>query len=185
MYLNSIKLAVAAVLAVGVSASAHADIWSVVDGQSKLGFEVKQGGGSLTGTFTQWTADIDFDPENPSAAKISAEIQPASATTGNAQYDGMLPGEDWFDASRFPVARFEASGAEHVEGNAYRADGTLTIKDIAQPVTLEFTLDIDGDTAHVEGTAKVNRLDYQMGASVGTDTVGDPVLVTLDMTAAK
>lgn len=185
MKLKSLCFAAATALATVVAFSAQAETWSVNSDQSKLGFEVKQGDGSLTGTFTEWDADIDFDPENPGAAQISAEIQPASASTGNAQFDGTLPGKDWFNVSSFPKASFAASGAEHLEGNSYRADGTLTIKDVSQPVSLEFTLDIDGDTAHVAGTAKINRLDYQMGSSVGTDTVGDAVVVTLDMTATK
>jgi hypothetical protein len=50
---------------------------------------------------------------------------------------------------------------------------------------MDFTLDIAGDTATAKGTAIVNRLDYQLGSGVGTDTVGDIVTVTLDLTAIR
>ena len=96
-----------------------------------------------------------------------------------------MPGKDWFDADAFPVAKFQSDAVSLVEGNSYRADGTLTIKGASHPVSLDFTLDIDGDTARAAGTAKLNRLDYGLGAGVGTDTVGDIVTVTLDLTATR
>ena len=108
-----------------------------------------------------------------------------SATTGNAQFDGALPGKDWFNAGDFPTAEFTSDTVELVEGNSYRAQGTLSIKGISQPVEMDFTLDIAGDTATAKGTAIVNRLDYQLGSGVGTDTVGDIVTVTLDLTAIR
>lgn len=161
------------------------ETWTVDPAQSKLGFEVQQGSGSLAGSFTAWQASIDFDVNAPEAAKIKAQIEPASASTGNPQFDTTLPAPDWFDAAGFPVAEFQADGASLVEGNSYQADGTLTIKGISHPVKLDFTLDIEGDTATARGTATLNRLDYQLGSGVGTDTVGDAVTVTLDLTATR
>ncbi|MGS4988443.1 YceI family protein [Roseibium sp. RP-7] len=185
MTLKHFTYAVAVLSATTFTAPAFADTWKVDPDKSKLGFEVKQGGGTLTGVFASWEADIDFDPAAPETAKISAEIKPMSATTGNAQFDGTLPGKDWFNAGDFPTAEFTSDAVELVEGNSYRAQGTLSIKGISQPVEMDFTLDIAGDTATAKGTAIVNRLDYQLGSGVGTDTVGDIVTVTLDLTAIR
>jgi len=164
---------------------AVAATWAVDRNQSKLGFEVKQGDALQKGIFGAWDAEIAFDPDEPETAEILATIQPASASTGNQQFDGTLPGKDWFDVNAFPDAVFKADGATLVEGNSYRASGTLTIKGVTQPVDLDFTLEIDGDTAKAKGTAIVNRLDYQLGTAVGTDTVGDAVTVILDLTATR
>jgi len=185
MTLKHFTTAVAVLSAATFTAPAFADTWKVDQDQSKLGFEVKQGSGTLTGVFASWEADIDFDPEAPQDAKISAEIKPVSAATGNAQFDGTLPGGDWFNAGEFPTAEFKSGAVTLVEGNSYRAEGTLTIKGISQPVELDFTLDIQGDKATAKGTAILNRLDYQLGSGVGTDTVGDIVTVTLDLTAIR
>ncbi|MEP3047458.1 MAG: YceI family protein [Roseibium sp.] len=163
----------------------YAASWNVDLAQSTLGFEVVQGNNTLAGTFGFWTANIDFDPKTSETATISAEIQPASADTGNAQFNSTLPGPDWFDVTGFPAAQFNTNTVSHIEGNSYRADGMLAIKGIDLPVVLDFTLDIDGDTAKAQGTATLNRLDYQLGAGVGTDTVGDNVTVTLDLTATR
>jgi len=180
------RLAVLTLLLTAVSASpALADTWTVDKDQSSLGFEVKQGDTLQKGTFDAWDASIEFDPEAPATADISATIQPASARTGNQQFDTTLPGKDWFDVSSFPEAVFKADGATLVEGNSYRASGTLTIKGLSHPVQLDFTLKIDGDTARAEGTAVVNRLDYEIGTAMGTETLGDAVTVTLDLTATR
>ncbi|KZM50203.1 YceI family protein [Labrenzia sp. OB1] len=167
------------------STPALSETWNVDPERSRLGFEVKQGTDTLKGFFATWEADIEFDPDAPEQARISAEIKPMSASTGNPQFDGTLPGKEWFDINDFPTAEFTSQNVSHLEGNSYRADGLLTIKGAAQPVDLEFTLDINGDTAIAKGTATVNRLDYKLGAGVGTDAVGDIVTVTLDLTAVR
>ena len=164
---------------------ASAATWTVVRDNSTLDFEVMQGDSALTGFFGSWNADIDFDPQSPETARITAKINPESASTGTPQFDGTLPGSDWFDAEGFPTATFASENVTLVEGNSYRAQGTLTIKGISQPVDLDFTLEVDGDTATAKGTAKLKRFDYQLGAGVGPDTVGDIVTVTLDLTATR
>lgn len=185
MILKYISLFGLSVSMIGAVSAAKAESWTVDAANSTLAFEVQQGSAPLKGTFTTWDASIDFDVAAPENAVIQATINPASASTGNPQFDTTLPAADWFDAAGFPVAEFKAESASLVEGNSYRAEGTLTIKGASHPVTLDFTLDIDGDTATATGTAKLNRLDYQLGSGVGTDTVGDIVTVTLDLTATR
>lgn len=185
MMLKKFTYALAVLSTATLAGPAFSETWNVDPEKSRLGFEVKQGEGTLKGYFATWEADIDFDPAAPEDAKITAAIKPMSASTGNPQFDGTLPGTDWFNVDAFPTAEFKSDKVSLLEGNSYRADGTLTIKGVAQPVELDFTLDIEGDTATAKGTATVKRLDYQMGTGVGTDTVGDAVTVTLDLTAIR
>jgi polyisoprenoid-binding protein YceI len=173
-------------LALGFAATpALATSWTVDRDASTLGFTVPQGDEPLSGTFGSWSADIDFDPENVSAAKISASIDTGSVMTGNQQFDSMLPSPDWFNAEAFPAAKFTSETVTSLGGNAYRAEGNLTIRDISQPATLDFTLDIDGDTAHAEGTATVDRIAHKIGSSVGPAQVGESVTITIDLRASR
>jgi len=185
MRLKTISYVTAILIGFSAAGPGLADTWNVDPDKSKLGFEVKQGKGTLTGSFATWTADIEFDPQRLEEARISAQINPASASTGNPQFDSTMPSTEWFDVNEFPDAEFKTDSVKLIEGNSYKADGTLTIKGISQPVTLDFILEIDGDTAKATGTAKIDRLDYKLGAGVGTDTVGDDVTVTLDLTAIR
>lgn len=165
--------------------SALADTWTVDKDASKLTFHVKQAEGEIAGSFQTWQASIDFDPAAPEKAVIKADIETASAVTGNRQYDDMLAQPDYFDAKTATTATFETTSVISLDEGAYKAEGTLTIKGISQPVILEFTLDIDGDTAHATGTASLSRSAYEMGASIGANTLADAVTVDLDLTASR
>lgn len=163
----------------------HAGTWTVDKNNSSLGFSVLQAGNTLTGVFATWDAEIDFDPSAPENAVITARVSPASASTGNGQFDGVLLTADWFDTSAFPEAEFTSDSVSFLEGNRYRATGTLTIRGARQPVTLDFTLDIKGDKAHAKGSVNLARTTYSLGTSVNQETVGDAVTVTLDLNATR
>lgn len=167
------------------SAPALAANWTVDPAKSTIGFSVPQGNETITGTFKDWTAEIDFDPQNPEAAVIKAAIKTGSAETGNGQFDAMLPSADWFNAEAMPEATFESSKVTALGGDSYRAEGTVTIKGVSQPATLDFKLEIAGNTAHATGTASVNRLAHEVGAVVGTSQIADTVAVTIDLTATE
>lgn len=185
MHLKHHAIAALTLLATVFAHPAFADTWTVDRDKSSLSFEVVQGEGTVSGSFSSWDAVIDFDPAAPEQAKIKATIDTASAGTGSAQFDGMLPGPDFFDAPGFPQAVFESDKVTALGGEAYRAEGTLTIRDISQPVTLDFTLAITGNTAVADGTATVSRTAHKVGASVATDTLADAVKVKLDLTATR
>ncbi|MEH0071472.1 YceI family protein [Pannonibacter sp. Pt2-lr] len=76
--------AAAASLILATSAASAAE-WTVDPAKSSIGFTVEQGGAPVSGSFGTWTAQIDFDPENVSAAKIEATIATGSAQMANAQ----------------------------------------------------------------------------------------------------
>lgn len=168
-----------------LTGTAFADTWSVEQDKSSLGFAVAQAGGQIEGQFKSFEASIDFDPANPEAAVISARIDTASAVTGNAQYDDMLAQPDYFNANTVTSATFETTSVKATGEDSYEAEGLVTIKGIQQPVTLTFTLDIEGDTAHALGEATLSRTAYEMGGSVDTNTLSDAVKVTLDLTATR
>jgi len=177
-----IALPVAASL---LGAPALASPWTVDAEKSHLGFSVDQGGNDLKGTFETWTAQIDFDPEAPENAKLSATIATGSATTGNNQFDDMLPSAGWFASADFPEANFEASNVTATGEGIYEATGSLSIRGVSLPVTLTFQLDINGDTAHAVGTATLDRMAYKLGADVAPSHVNETVTVKLDLTATR
>jgi len=185
MHLKHTAIAALALAAAAFATPAFADTWTVDKDRSSLSFDVIQGEGTVSGSFSAWDADIDFDPAAPEQATIRATVETGSATTGSAQFDGMLPGPDFFDSAGFPQAVFQSDKVTPLGGDAYRAEGTLTIRDISQPVTLEFTLKITGDTAVADGTATVSRKAHQVGASVATSSLADAVKVKLDLTATR
>lgn len=175
-----------AVLLLG-AAPAVASTWTIDPAASKVGFTGTQTDQPFSGTFKTWTGTIEFDPAKPEAAHVSISIDTGSATTGDTQRDEALPGEDWFDASKFPKAMFEATGFVPKGGDAFETTGKLTIRTFSKDVTLPFTLTVSGDTAHAVGKTKLVRTAFGVGqgAWATAEYVAFDVDVAVDLTAKR
>jgi polyisoprenoid-binding protein YceI len=137
--------------------------WTVVGNASTLGFTASMNGQTFKGAFKRWTAQISFDPKNLATSRVVAVIEPASAATGDQSRDEALPTDDWFAARRFPQAKFESTAITAAGPNRYVAQGILTLRGAARPVSLPFTLSISGDTAQMIGAATIDRSQFGVG----------------------
>jgi polyisoprenoid-binding protein YceI len=179
------RFAALAVLPLLAPSAANAAAWQVDPAKSTLGFSGTQTGSPFTGRFKTFTAKIDFDPAHPDQGHADIVIDLASATTDDPQRDTSLPQADWFNTAAFPKAHFVATHFNAKGGKTYEAAGTLTIRDITKPVTLPFTLTIDGPTAHAKGHVQLIRTDFGVGQGDWTSGqwVGLEVDVDVDLTA--
>jgi polyisoprenoid-binding protein YceI len=170
-----------------LSSPALAATWTVDPAASKLGFSGVQTDQPFSGTFKTWTGTIDFDPAKPEAAHVLITIDPGSAATGDTQRDEALPTDDWFAASKFPKATFEATGFTPKGGTKFETTGKLTIRGLTKDVTLPFDLTIDGNTAHAVGSTKLVRTNFGVGqGDWATDQwVALDVTVNVDLTAHR
>ncbi len=159
--------------------------WQVVPG-GQLGFKVMVNGEEVRGRFSDWTADIRFDPEQLDKSSIRATVRLASVASGDQGRDGMLQGDDFFGAAR-PMARFTAERIRARGGNRYQADGALTLKGISQPLSLAFSLNIRGDRAQAQATTRFDRRDFGIGTGqfAGTDVIGGDVHIDLAFNARR
>jgi polyisoprenoid-binding protein YceI len=136
---------------------------------STLAFGGTYQGEAFSGTFPGFSSTLSFDPAQLATARLDVSIPLASATTGNADYDGELRGEAFFDSSRFPQARYVATTFRALGGNRYAADGTLTLHGASKPVTLTFEWK-PGPAPELHGKATVRRLDFGIGSGDWADT---------------
>jgi polyisoprenoid-binding protein YceI len=143
-------------------------------------------GEEVRGRFSDWTADIRFDPEQLDKSSIRATVRLASVASGDQGRDGMLQGDDFFGAAR-PMARFTAERIRARGGNRYQADGALTLKGISQPLSLAFSLNIRGDRAQAQATTRFDRRDFGIGTGqfAGTDVIGGDVHIDLAFNARR
>jgi polyisoprenoid-binding protein YceI len=166
---------------------AEAAHWAVDYTKSKLGFTVLWSNEPFSATFKNWRADIEFDPETPHLAHVVVMIDLASETSDEPDFDDGLKGAQGFQTSQFPQARFVTTSFAHEIGASYLATGNLSLKGITKEIALPFSLTINGNTAHMKGTAHVVRTDY--GVGLGTWAAPNPVshdvTVTIDLTATK
>jgi cytochrome b561/polyisoprenoid-binding protein YceI len=153
--------------------------WQVTTGT--LTFAVKQMGSQLPGQFGLWAADIQFD-EATSTGKVTVTIDTTSLTIGSVS--DQAKGPQFFDAATHPTATFTADIAPN--GPDYTAAGTLTLHGITAPLTLPFTLAIQGDTATMQGTTTLDRRAFKIGdAYPDESSVGFMADVTVALTATR
>jgi polyisoprenoid-binding protein YceI len=78
-----------------------ATAWSVEQARSRLEFSGTLAGGRFDGRFVRFTPTIVFDPGGLPGSRFEVEIDLASVSTGDEEWDGYLVGEDFFnDKSR-------------------------------------------------------------------------------------
>ncbi|GGH46003.1 cytochrome B [Frigidibacter albus] len=160
-------------------ASATEAGWTVTEGT--LGIALKQMGAEVSGSFTGWTAEIDYDEATRTGA-VTVSIPVTGLTLGSVTPQALGP--EFFDAETHPTAVFSAQIAD--EGAGLVATGTLDLRGMTVPATLPFTLGIEGDTATMAGSTTLDRRDFGMGASYGDETtVGFTVQVDVALTAVR
>lgn len=160
--------------------------WTVDSGS--LNIAVTQLGSKVPGSFANWTAAINFDPNAGDVVKgdVTVEIAIDSLTLGTVTAEALKP--EFFDATSQPTARYTAEIWEDPQGpGAYLAVGNLTLKGADVPVEMPFTLEINGKTATMSGTTTLDRRDFSIGTSRYADekTIAFPVEITVTLTATR
>lgn len=155
--------------------------WTVQTGE--IGLTITQFNSPVTGAFEEWTSAITFD-ENATGVLGSVEttISIGSLKVGSVTNDAL--GSDFFNAANFPTAVF--AGEITADGDNYVADGNLTIKDISAPISLPFTLTLEGDTAEMAGAVVIDRRTFQIGQSMSDESnLAFAVTVNIALTATR
>ena len=161
--------------------------WAIVKGESRLTFTTTMYETPFTGIFGDFDGTIIFNPDNLAESRADIRIGLDNIKTGDADRDANIIGPDWFDAAANPDARFETIRFEKGDGDNYIAIGHLTLRGVTLPISLPFTLRIEGDKASMEGRAVLNRLDFGLGAGEweGPKTVGHEVEVIIAIAAIR
>ncbi|MCB1560545.1 MAG: YceI family protein [Xanthomonadales bacterium] len=166
-------IALAAGLAIAASASATPVKYSldpthtqVIATWSHLGFS------KPAAVFVIGNGTLNWDADNPAASSVSVEIALGELTTTVPALDRRFLGEGYFDVGKYPVARFESTAvaASDKDGH-FTVTGTLTIKDVSKPVTLDAVL--NGSHEHpmrkvpaigFDATGTLKRSDFGLDA---------------------
>jgi polyisoprenoid-binding protein YceI len=149
----------------------------------------------VRGSFDEFSGIGYFDPENPSATAIDLTIQAASIDTRNADRDGHLKSNDFFDMENYPTLTFVATSTERVGASDYRVTGDLTIRGVTKSVTVDFeyqgaaTDPFGNHRIGFEGSAVVSRKDYGMSFNAALETggvlVSDKITLELEVSAIR
>ncbi|RMA42151.1 cytochrome b/b6 domain-containing protein [Rhodophyticola porphyridii] len=156
--------------------------WAVRDGTLEI--TVQQLGSAVTGSFADWTAEIDFAeaPSDGLHGRVDVVIAIGSLSLGGVTTQAL--DAEFFNAAVFPTARF--SGPIRAADQGYVVDGVLSLAGRDVPAVLPFTLAIADDTATVSGQVTLDRRDFGMGPSYPDESsMGFGVDVRVALTAVR
>ena len=173
-------------LVLGAALPAAAQRVSAIDlARSEIRFTGKQMGVPAQGRFGRFSAQVDFDPAKPAAARASVEIDLNSFDSGTPELDTEVKRKPWLNLAVFPSAKFVSTAFKPLGGNRYEIAGKLSIKGQTRDITAPITLRKDGAATVFEGAFTLLRLQFGIGDGpwADTDTVANEVQVRFKLTS--
>jgi len=168
--------------------------WKSDNSHSQIQFKVKHlVVTTVSGTFGKFDATMESSSDDFTDAKINFTADIDSITTGNAQRDGHLKSDDFFNAAKYPQLKFVSTSVKKTDKENFKLEGNITIRETTKPITLNV---VHGGTvknfynktaAGFEVSGKLNRKDFGLMWDAKTEAghivVSDEVRldVTLEM----
>ena len=123
---------------------------------------------TFLGSFNEFEASLDFDPENIENASLEVVIDTASLDVDLPEFEEELRGDNWFDVAAFPQAIFRTTRyLEAIDDDSFIFEGDLTLLGTTAPVSLEVNFHGGGRnfltrsyTVGFSGSAIFNRSDF-------------------------
>ena len=153
---------------------------------------------SITATFKQmnvpvearfraFSAQLDYDPARPEAARASVDIDTASLDLGDPDMNSEVAKKDWFNAAQFPKANFVSSSIRPAGPGKLNVTGKLTIKGKSANVSFPLTVRAEAGKQLFEGALPIRRLAYNIGDGEWKDTsmVADEVVIRFRVLAGQ
>jgi polyisoprenoid-binding protein YceI len=173
-------------------AAAMADSYTVDPRHTFPSFEIDHLGFSIQrGRFNQTEGKITLAPEAPDGGSIDVAIDAASISTGLADLEKHLRGEDFLDVARFPKILFKSSQLIFDnQGQLTAAEGKLTLHGVTKPVRLTvdrfhcgLNLISMKNVCGANATATIKRSDF--GVDKYAPALADEVKVVIQIEAIK
>lgn len=158
---------------------------------SRIVFSVGHDGySSALGTFSHPQGELWFDPDDWRSARLDVRIDLSTLDLGDADFTTRIARRDYLDTQRHPQARFVSTSVEPLTDTTARVHGTLTLRGIDAPVTLEVTLNRLARSAYslrrtagFSATATVPRSAFGMTAHA--KAVDDAVHLRIEVEAVR
>lgn len=164
-------------------AAATEGAWIIDYATSELSISVAQLGTPIKGTFSDWSADVVFDPENPADGTITASVGIASLSLGDVAERAIS--DEFLKSPANPKATFISEDITKTD-TGFAAKGIMTLAGIAQDFTIDFTFnEVDGK-ATVSATGEIQRLDFKIGEAFADDSsVGRGIGLNISIEASR
>jgi len=175
--------------ALSVSSGVQAEPYVLDKEHAHLTFAVDHLGFSLVrGRFTDFDAEIDFDPDDPEAAQVSVTIKADSFISYSEARDKAVRGKSLLFVKKYPTITFVSKKLKLVSGNEAMVTGDLTLRGVTREESFKAVMRraavnelTKKKTAGFSVAGEIDRREYDMGWGVGA--VGAVVEFAFDVEA--
>lgn len=170
--------------------------WAIDPSHSEISFKIKHlVVTTLTGKFDSFEGGLVTSADDFSNADISFSADIASINTGNADRDGHLKSDDFFNAAQFPKLIFKSTSFTKTGNDTYKMVGDITLRDVTKSIELDVeyggtVVDPWGNTkAGFEINGKLKRKEFGLKwdalTEAGGAVVSDEVKLHLNIELHK
>ncbi|MEV8468602.1 YceI family protein [Fluviibacterium sp. DFM31] len=180
-------LALATVLP--LTAQAEMARYSVDPEHVVVAFLVKHMGyANVLGRFTEVSGGFEFDPVSTELSAVEVTVEAASLQSDDPARDGHVRSKDFLAAEAHPTFTFTAQGGTAITETTGTVDGTLTLRGVSQPLTLDVTLNQIAvypfghrkQTVGISARGMVKRSEFGMDYGIANGLVADEVYLIIE-----
>ena len=134
---------------------------------------------NYTARFTNFDAELQFDPDEPAAATLTATVDATSLETDfpfpeRLDFDQQLQGEEWLHTAEYPQMTYRSTEVVTTGANTARIEGELTLRGVTRPMTLQATFNGGYPGMELDPNARIGfsahgtllRSDYGMSYGI-------------------
>ena len=183
--------ALAAPLFAAAALPAAAEPYAIDPSHTSVTFSVDHLGFSVVhGRFSEFEAEIDFDPDAIEAASVAFTIKAATVDTGWGPRDEHVRGADFLDVEAYSDITFVSKSVKLISAERAEVTGDVTIKDVTNEEVFEVVLNKMGPSpfnpdqtiAGFTVTGTIDRTDYGIG--YGAPAIGVEMPIRIDLEAS-
>jgi polyisoprenoid-binding protein YceI len=121
------------------------------------------------GDFQRFMGSLAIDPSRPELTSITVKIDAQSVDLDSAEGLSMVRSPDYFDVAVHPIIIFRSTGVAVTSPDHYRISGTIEIRGVTKPLTLDAVLagrdrTPAGPVSEFDVDGQINRGDFGMVA---------------------
>lgn len=135
-----------------------AKLLSFDQSNSKLGFTGSYDEEPIDGRFEKFTGSVNLTDLSKPTFEVTVQVN--SLNSDYEDRDMVLKNSDWFDAEKFPNARFVSAGSCTISAPALLCPGELSIRGVSKLISLRVTI---SKTGTIEGSAELDRKTFGIG----------------------
>ncbi|UXI69328.1 YceI family protein [Tahibacter amnicola] len=177
--------------AMALPAIAGAPQWRVDTVHTQIHFSLDhQGFSRAMGLIKVRDGQLTFDPDDWAGASLTVTVDPATVILGDAKWEETVRSWQFFNVSRWPLARYSSDSIERVDERRGVVHGHLEWRGERQPLDLAFQVNKVGNdpytfrrTAGFSATATLRRSAFGMDKLLSV--VGDDVKLLIEVEVTR